>query len=69
MKGTSRPASTRSRRFSKERVARTAGTVQPNPMTIGRKAAPGRPTTRITPLVNTPERIMYPESSSTARAE
>ena len=58
MKGTSRPARIRSRRDSSDRVASTAGTVQPNPITMGRKAAPGRPTTRMTPAVKTPERIM-----------
>ncbi len=56
MKGTSRPARIRSRREESERVARTAGTVQPKPITMGRKAAPGSPTTRMTPSVNMPER-------------
>ncbi len=56
-----------SRWFSRVLVAIMAGTLQPNPTSIGINDFPGNPRIRIKRSITNAARAMYPESSSKER--
>ncbi len=61
------PTITRWRESGSVRVAASAGRLQPNPMTIGKKARPSRCMQRIALSITKAARARYPESSSNDR--
>ena len=64
MKGVSITVILRSCSEGRVRVAMMAGTLQPNPTSIGTKLRPDRPKRRSTLSITKATRAMYPESSS-----
>ena len=67
MKGVIKTLMVRSRLFSRDRDAMTAGTLQPNPTTSGTNAFPGNPMIRMKRSIRKAARAMYPESSRNDR--